>query len=576
MLFIALLVTDPTVEPVARRTRPPLPAVVPPVVNRAIPTVEPDPKTKQNLNEQSPKAAKPKSDLPGYDLVQDERLLFAPSYPAASDDVPLSMLPPGPAAILSLRFDSIRQSPASQKVLQTMPELTAAMESLAARGGVPVDAVRRCTLALFPGSNGTPVVALSFELSQPQPLDAWLDRLSISAAQTRDGDTIFAGDTADADAAYVMPDDVDSKSVARFAIGSLDRISEVASNQGGAIPLPRSLQQLWNASSDDADLVALTTPNFLFADGRGVLEQTLPELMPAIKSVLIPDAAGVLVTADAAGSGGSGGSGGSAGSAGASSVDDGHVYVEFRLSPSGGISEASLMRRTRDAVSAWPNWADQFIVNAIPEPSWRLLASRLPTMTRFVADQFRYGVSDGAVVANTYLPTPAATQWTLATVLAANTPAGVAIVGVDADADPLTVDEMLDRKMSVSFDQESLEFAIESVVAEFSGALPPNSQMPAVRIVGSDLQKMGITQNQQVRNFAKTDLPLRTVLTDLVLGANPDRTATGPDDPKQSLIWVVANDPDAADGPGKKVILVTTREAAKNRYDLPVEFQPKN
>ena len=130
---------------------------------------------------------------------------------------------------------------------------------------------------------------------------------------------------------------------------------------------------------------------------------------------------------------------------------------------------------------------------------------------------------------------------------------------------------MLDRKMSVSFDQESLEFAINVIVEEFQQSLPPGSTMPPVRVIGGDLQLMGITQNQQIRNFQKTDLPLRTVLTDLVLGANPDKTATGPDDPKQALVWVVVDDPES---PGKKAILVTTRKASEGKYELPKEFVP--
>ncbi|MEP1642674.1 hypothetical protein, partial [Rhodopirellula bahusiensis] len=64
--------------------------------------------------------------------------------------------------------------------------------------------------------------------------------------------------------------------------------------------------------------------------------------------------------------------------------------------------------------------------------------------------------------------------------------------------------------------------------------------------------------------FAKSDVPLRTVLTDLVLGANPDRTATGPDDPKQALVWVVK--------PDKSAILITTRLASDGQYELPSEF----
>ena len=82
---------------------------------------------------------------------------------------------------------------------------------------------------------------------------------------------------------------------------------------------------------------------------------------------------------------------------------------------------------------------------------------------------------------------------------------------------------------------------------------------------------MGITQNQQVRDFSKTDEPLRAVLTDLVVRANPDKSAIGPNDAKQALIWVVADD---AANSGQKEILITTRQAAKsNNYELPKEFQ---
>ena len=128
---------------------------------------------------------------------------------------------------------------------------------------------------------------------------------------------------------------------------------------------------------------------------------------------------------------------------------------------------------------------------------------------------------------------------------------------------------MLNRKMSIAFEQESLEFAILAIVDEFKQSLPAGLVMPPVRIIGSDLQKMGITQNQQIRDFKKSNLPLRTMLTDIVLGANPDKTATGADDPKQALIWTVFDNPAV---PGGKEILITTRQAAEGKYELPREF----
>ena len=52
--------------------------------------------------------------------------------------------------------------------------------------------------------------------------------------------------------------------------------------------------------------------------------------------------------------------------------------------------------------------------------------------------------------------------------------------------------------------------------------------------------------------------------------ANPDKTATGPKDEKQALIWVVEDD---ATKPGTKEILITTRNSAKDKYEVPPEFK---
>jgi hypothetical protein len=231
------------------------------------------------------------------------------------------------------------------------------------------------------------------------------------------------------------------------------------------------------------------------------------------------------------------------------------------------------MRSFDQTVKRWPAWAEEFIVESVPDASWRLLASRMPAMMRFVSDRTRVGVSSGAVVANTYLPANALSQLTVGTLLAMNTkPGGGAMeVAGAAPAKKLSMEELLARKMSVSFEQESLEFAIDAIIGDYKRNLPAGNVMPPVRIVGSDLQKMGITQNQQVRGFSKSDIPLRSVLTDLVVKANPDKSATGPRDLKQALIWVVAEDPE---NPGKQVILVTTRQAAEKKYELPSEFQP--
>jgi hypothetical protein len=177
------------------------------------------------------------------------------------------------------------------------------------------------------------------------------------------------------------------------------------------------------------------------------------------------------------------------------------------------------------------------------------------------------------VAVNAYLPSQALPQVAIATLLALNAPAAsdAAMQAVATSEPALTIDDMLNLKMSVSFDQESLEFALDAIMGAFKQSLPPGSAAPPARIVGSDLELMGITQNQQVRDFSQADVRFREVLTDLVIRANPDKSATGPSDPKQALIWVVAA---TSEGSGGSEILITTRQAAQsNGYSLPTEFR---
>ncbi len=539
LMLMFLIVGGGGEEEKKPRTRPPIPDVIPSVTGRS---------TAQESDPVDPMPA-----VAGYELIEDDRLLWVPPYGTDSKSASLELLPPGPGVVMSVNLASINQSPVGDSLVDAFsPELGQLLSQVATRAKVDASEIKRCGVALHPGKDGWPDVSLAIELVSPKPLKQLTEDWDAFESKTRTGATIYAGDEEGTDAYYIAPDDKDDAgNVARFAVGSIPRVSEVAENEGGAIPLPRSLQNLWKATSIESDLAVLLTPNFLVADGRELLATSAPQLVAPMKSLLIPDVAAALLIAD---------------------ISDDNVFAELRLAPSGGISEAALMKRLSETVNAWPDWASGFMLDSVPDASWRLLWSRLEQMMSFVSRQARFGISDGAATANVYLPSRAASQVSVALLYALNTkPGSGSTVAATPQAKPLTMDEMLDRKMSVSFDQESLEFGINTVVDEFKRSLPGGSELPPVRIVGGDLEAGGITQNQQIRDFSKSDVPLRTVLTDLVLGANPDKTATGPSDPKQALIWVVADDPQASGG---KAILITTRAAAATKqYTLPREFK---
>ena len=537
ILIVGIAVKDPNAVEEAEtspKVRPTIPSVIPSVRNRA-----------RELEETQ--AAKPAAPA-GYELVDDQRLLFVPPYSADTAPPPLELIAPGPAMLAFANFGRLQENAGSEQFIRSLqPEFSGLFAQISKRSGIGLRDLQHVTGALYAGKSGQPEVLLVVELKEARPLSELTELWKVQASRTKDGKTIYAGDSADSDAYFVV--DNEAATVDRFAVGSINRISEVAAEDGAPVLLPRREQDLWNNLSAEADLAVLAAPNFLFAGGREMLRGLAPEVIDPLKRLLIPDVAAATLTIKGAGE---------------------QLFVETRLAPSGSTSHPLLNQKIDRVIKSWPAWAEQFIVDAVPDASWRLLASRMPSMLRFVSRQVRFGFDNEVVVANTYLPATGLGQVSIATLLAMNTPKGTTRVAAAPATKPLTVDEMLNRKMSVSFDQESLEFAIDAIVTDFKRNLPAGSTMPPVRIIGSDLQKMGITQNQQVRNFDKSDLPLRAVLTDLVVGANPDKSATGPTDPKQALIWVVSDDPDS---PGSPVILVTTREAAKEKYELPEEFQ---
>jgi len=424
-------------------------------------------------------------------------------------------------------------------------------ERLEARTGVSADSIERLTLAFDSRGGGIPSIALGVRLVEAVPLSTLQQAWQAEPAQTPEGHTILASE--DGDAFYVSDTSADA-SVDRFAVGSIEQIKGVAELQGTPIPLPRQLENLWKSARADAEFNVLLLPNYLFADGRSMLQNYAPEAIEPLRTFLQPDAAGLLVT----------------------STLEPQWYFEIRMMPGPGTSAAELAKKTEDAVTQLPGWAERFLLESSPDASWRALALRYPQMLHAIRNYTRYGISNDAATANVYLPSQAAPNIALATLLAANTPRGTAPAGVamtpTSDSKPLTLEEMLELTISVSFDQESLEFAGQAVMDEVVTKLPPGSAKPLYIILGPDLQKEGITQNQQIRDFKVSGEPLRSVLTQLVMRANIDKDVTDPSQSEQKLVWVVG--PNPAD-PQQQAFLITTRVGAEGKYELPKEFVPE-
>jgi hypothetical protein len=199
----------------------------------------------------------------------------------------------------------------------------------------------------------------------------------------------------------------------------------------------------------------------------------------------------------------------------------------------------------------------------ISEYSQRLLAS-LPEMFRALHQYTRHDrdrVKGRQAVLRTYLPASAAAHLLMAGDLALLETAGTAPQKAGNDNPLLSLEEKLEKRTSLSFDQDNLLQAL-TALGEDLGL--------RIEIQGQDLEKEGITKNQSfgIDRRHKTG---REILTGILRLANPDQEASGPADPRQKLIYVLR--PPAGQGSG--AIWITTRRAANGRGDkIPAHFQP--
>ena len=225
-----------------------------------------------------------------------------------------------------------------------------------------------------------------------------------------------------------------------------------------------------------------------------------------------------------------------------------------------------------------PDEVESGMLNATIHPYWRALSMRYPQMLRSLNKYGRFGIEDGQVVANLYLPSDAVSNLAVASWMAMKFPVGTNNPSMQTTTKPVvkpksrTIDEILDSKINVAFEQESLETALQLIAGEVADSVLSNAPI-SMAINGSAFQKGGITRNQQIRAFKQDAVPLRTILTDLVRRANPVTTVQSPTELDQKVVWVVLDD--AENSIQKKIELTTRFWTDENKVALPSEFIAK-
>ncbi|MCH5373282.1 MAG: hypothetical protein JJ992_04855, partial [Planctomycetes bacterium] len=252
---------------------------------------------------------------------------------------------------------------------------------------------------------------------------------------------------------------------------------------------------------------------------------------------------------------------------------DQFAYAELLVVGSLGQAKDAPARGIRARLQEAPDRVERYIAGIDPPPYWRMVALRYPQMLRYVQSKTRTGTQGDIAVINAALPLESVHNLVFATEMALQSSPGV-VAGTSMHDSPPTAPrdfaELLTCRFTIRFPQDSLEFAMQNIETEVRDRFPNLAFPFAIRILGGDLEKNGITRNQQIREFDQQDRPLAEILTAMVLKANPKAT-TDPRDPSQQLIWAIGPSPEGAD---HGAILITTRDAAAQRgYEVSATFR---
>lgn len=354
----------------------------------------------------------------------------------------------------------------------------------------------------------------------------------------------------------LITDDFTTKAdqqVKRIAVGPWELLKPLLESQGKSGPLRRQLEGLLQTTDSRAEVSFLAAPSFLFVDGKDLFGEHSEKVLGVMREVIDDRIQGVLVRTHF----------------------EPNLYLEYRMIGNDLQSaprDAVELKRKLDAL------AEGIESQLAAQPAaayWRAIANRFPQMLRSVNKYSRSGAEDGQVVFNAYLPKEAASNlaigsWMALQGLAAAGPKVVTAPKPTTNASK-TVDEMLDAKISLRIEQESLEVVLQAIANELKDSHTQGTETLPMAINGTAFQKDGITRNQQIRNFEYKDTSVREVLTALSRRANPVTTVQSPNEKDQKVVWLVLEDPAT---PSKKKIDMTTRAwSESNQAPLPKEFQ---
>jgi serine/threonine protein kinase len=471
------------------------------------------------------------------------------------------MLPPGLEALLMISPDCWTQAnSASRELADWWKSVYAQGPELSDLPNFATDSLASVSVAWYPGeSTGSYRKTYRLGWKEPKPLDVLIpdiDQWSSQEIQSDNKKYRYWTKEHQGQSIALITDDFTSKAneqVKRIAIGSFELLKPLLDSQGKSGPLRRQLDAILQNTDSRADATFLAAPSFVFVDGKQMFGQHSEKVIGLMREVIDDRVQAVMVRTHF----------------------EPQLYVEYRMF---GNDIQSAPRDAIELKRKLDSLAENVESQLTAQPAaayWRAIANRFPQMLRSINKYARSGAEDGQVVFNVYLPKEAATNLAIGSWMAlqggtAAGPVKVATAPKPTTNAPKSIDEMLDSKISLRIEQESLEVVLQAIANELKESHTGGVEALPMAINGTAFQKDGITRNQQVRNFEYKDTPVREILTALCRRANPVTTVQKATEKDQKVVWLLLDDPNT---PSKKKLDMSTRAwSESNQATLPKEF----
>lgn len=472
--------------------------------------------------------------------------------PTVGTPIDFLFLPPAPRLILAWRPSDLIVSEDGALLVRSLgPVINKMLDDWLTQSDLTLDQVEQFVVSLHSVDfQYQPVVRIRLvrPVEKQQLLQSWG---SPQEQQTDADQTVFVNQ---AGTAWLLIDEPDAPSpfVTRsFLVGPESLVREAA-DLGGASPLTGALAELGEQTDRDRHVNFLFLRHALFNDeGQKLMSGKMATFNRALDLALHDSIRGGLISLH---------------------LDQG-TYLEVRWATTLDLKPTELRDWMEDALRTQRDRLMELVATLPPNPYWDRVRARFGGMLSDLYRHVRIGIERDQVIANAWLPPMAAHNLLASSELLIHFADSFAPTEtVASDSGPQSIEQLLQRprnlKVTTNPDLNILLADLQAEILDEYGNLP----FPfAIKILGNDLLIEGITKNQRPGEFDLEQKPLAEILTEIMVRANPSKDITGPSDPNCKLVWVLGPDPD---NPDQRIILVTTRAAAKTRgYELPEDFR---